>query len=131
MYAWRDHTSEVELVIEAQSEQAVFEEALAGLAELLGDPGDGAPAERTVDVAARDRAAGLADWLGELVALAEIESFVPRRILTLAVEPGGISSTVEGAEGDPRPLVKAVTYHRLRFEPAEAGGWQARVVFDV
>jgi SHS2 domain-containing protein len=131
VYAWHDHTSEVELVIEAQGEAAVYGEALAGLAELLGEPGDAAPSERRIEVTARDRAALLADWLGELVALAEIESFVPQRIRTLELFPGGVNSVVEGAEGDPRPLVKAVTYHRLCFEPSEGGAWRARVVFDV
>jgi SHS2 domain-containing protein len=131
VYAWHDHTSEVELVIEAESEEAVFGEALAGLAELLGEARDGSPASRPVAATARDRAALLADWLGELVALAEIESFLPQRIRALELGPDGVVSTIEGTEGDPRPLVKAVTYHRLRFEPVEDGGWRARVVFDV
>jgi SHS2 domain-containing protein len=37
---------------------------------------------------------------------------------------------VAGYVGEARPLVKAVTYHRLQFEPSERG-YRGRVVFDV
>jgi hypothetical protein len=36
-YRWAEHTAEVELEIEAPTEEAVFTEALHALAELLGD----------------------------------------------------------------------------------------------
>jgi SHS2 domain-containing protein len=36
-YRWLEHTSELELRIEAASEEAVFQEALEALGELIGD----------------------------------------------------------------------------------------------
>ena len=82
MYRWIDHTSELELHVEAASDRAVLEEATDALAELLrrGDDGRGEPATREVVVEADDRAALLAAWLEELVFLAETEAAIPERV---------------------------------------------------
>jgi SHS2 domain-containing protein len=132
VYRWVDHTSELELHVEADSEAEVYGEATRALGELLG--GDeltqGEREARELEVAAPDRPALLAAWLEELVFLAESERIVPD-----GAEPAELSETrvrgvVRGRRGDPRPLVKAVTYHRLSFEPAD-GAWRATVVLDV
>ena len=155
MYRWIDHTSEVEIAIEAESEREVFEDALAALRELLGcrSGGEGSE-ERSIEVSAADRPALLAAWLEELVYLAESEGFVGTRVEKLSL-PAGIggsapsriveparsrivdnfvdnplSAVVVGVIDQPRPIVKAVTYHRLAFAPAGAG-YVANVVLDV
>ncbi len=131
MYRWVEHTAEVELEIEAASEREVFADALAGLAELLGF-GDarGGTERRELSVTAPDRPALLAAWLEELVYLAESDGFVATSLDALALENGAARGTVSGIVDDPPPLVKAVTLHRLLFEPGEAGS-VARVVLDV
>jgi SHS2 domain-containing protein len=130
VYRWVDHTSEVELEIEAASEREVFEEALAALTELLAEEPFGAARRRVIDVAAADRATLLADWLGELVFLAEAESFLAERVVALDLEDARVVATLEGRTAAPRHLVKAVTYHRLALAE-EHGVWRARVVLDV
>ena len=126
-YRWVDHTAEVELHIEAASEETVLEDAMKALAELL-DGGSGPRTTRRVQLGAPDRPALLVRWLEELVYLAETEGFLPHEAeITLG---GALDATVHGVVGDPRPLVKAVTYHRLEFEPAD-DGWRAKVVLDV
>ncbi len=62
--------------------------------------------------------------------LAETERFVVARVDDVEASEHRLRAVVRGRPGDPRPLVKAVTYHGLSFEPA-AGGWRASVVFDV
>jgi SHS2 domain-containing protein len=129
---WVEHTGELEIEIEAASAEAVFAEAAAALAELLGDddrPGEPA-ASRTVAVEARDRPALLAAFMEELVFLAESESLVPAEVRGIALEDRGARVDLAFARGDPPHLVKGVTYHRLEFEPA-GGGYRARVVLDV
>ena len=105
---------------------------MRALAELLGITT--APARaletRTLAVAASDRPALLAAWLEELVFLAESEGFIATRLEQLSLARDSLHATVAGELGDPPPLVKAVTYHRLLFEPA-ADGYVARVVLDV
>jgi SHS2 domain-containing protein len=131
MYRWVEHTGEVELEVDAVTEEEVFADAARALGELLGaaEPSE-EPARRTVKARAPDRATQLAAWLDELVFLAEVEGFVPERVA--AVELGGdhVTASVEGRVGSPAHLVKAVTYHGLSF--ARAGdGWRASVVLDV
>jgi SHS2 domain-containing protein len=130
VYRWVDHTAELELEIEAPSEEAVFAEALAALAELAGDAG-GPPVSRDLEVAADDRTLLLVEWLSELVYLSEIEEFVPERIASMELAEGTLRATVQGHRGQPRHLVKAVTLHRLELEGDDEVGWWARVVLDV
>lgn len=130
MYRWVDHTAEVELEIEAPTEREVLAEALAALGELLGFAGAVADEHRTIAVSAADRPALLASWLEELVFLAESDGFVATRLESLDLRDDSLQAAVGGALGEPPPLVKAVTYHRLEFAPTERG-YFARVVFDV
>jgi SHS2 domain-containing protein len=128
MYRFVDHTSELEIELEAKSAEGVLEDALRAFAELAGT-GDGAEVERRVVVRAGDLPALLAAWLDELLYLAETEGLVPESA-DLALSGFELSGLVRGRRGEPRPLVKAVTLHRLRFR-AENGIWRGRVVLDV
>jgi SHS2 domain-containing protein len=83
-----------------------------------------------VAVSAPDRPALLAAWLEELVFLAESEGFVATSIEQLDLFDDRLRAVVRGSPSDPPPLVKAVTYHRLTFEPA-GPGYVASVVLDV
>ena len=62
--------------------------------------------------------------------LAESEGFVATRLLDVDLQSHGLHATVAGVLGEPPPLVKAVTYHRLAFEPS-GERYVARVVLDV
>jgi SHS2 domain-containing protein len=130
VYTWVDHTGELELALEAGSERGVFVEAASALGELLGGNGGGEPARHEIAVAARDRATLLAEWLSELVFLAETEAFVPERVVSLELEPRGVRAVVDGRRDAPPHLVKAITYHRLAFDRA-GDAWRASVVLDV
>ena len=131
-YEWVDHTAEVELRIDADSEEAIFREAFAALAELLGDANgdDGEPARHEVNLSDGDRAGLLVRWLEEVIFLAETRGFVPEALVALALCDERLSATVAGRSGDPSALVKAVTYHDLELR-REHGRWYARVVLDV
>jgi SHS2 domain-containing protein len=129
-YRWVEHTGELELEIEAEDEEAVFGEGFAAMRELLTADAGGEILIRRVELAGRDRAALLADWLAELAILGEIEGLVPEGICKLELDADGLRVTVEGHAGSPSHLVKGATYHRLAFEPS-GDGWFARVVLDV
>ncbi len=133
MYEWVEHTAELELAIAAGSEREVLADALAALNELLDpEPSPAGREHRTLTVTARDRPALLAAWLEELVFLAESEGFVAIALTDLKLSEDGLRlrSRVRGLVGDPPPLVKAVTLHRLLFE-RRGSGYAARVVLDV
>lgn len=129
-YRWVDHTSEVELEIKAAGEREVLEEAVRALAELLGIDATGQTTERRLIARATDRPALLAAWIEELAFLAESEGFVATEVLELELDAGSVSARVAGVLGEPPPLVKAVTYHRLVFERA-GEVYVGRVILDV
>jgi SHS2 domain-containing protein len=129
-YRWVEHTSELELEIEAATESAVFLEALDAFAELMADEPSVDSERRDVEVRGDDRESLLVAWLEELVFLAERDGFVPERATELDVGDGLVRATLRGHTGEPPHLVKAVTLHRLLFA-SDDGGWQARVVLDV
>ncbi len=128
MYRFVDHTAELEVELEAESAEGVLEEALRAFVELAGT-GEGEMVARRLAVSAADLPALLAAWLEELVYLAETEGFVPDAA-ELSLSGLELSALLQGRLGEPRPLVKGVTLHRLRLR-SENGVWSGRVVLDV
>jgi SHS2 domain-containing protein len=131
MYRWLDHTSERELWIEDENPEAVLGEAAIALGDLLREHPGGEPVTHRVSVSATDLPTLLAEWLGELVYLAETDGFVPERIVEMDFSGSAVAAVVAGQRTAPQTLVKGVTYHRLEFERGEEGAWHARVILDV
>jgi SHS2 domain-containing protein len=134
VYRWIDHTGELELEIEAASEEGVFEEGLAAVGAMLGEragePTRVEPTFHEVVASAADASALLAEWLSELVYLVESESFVPEAVKRIELRGNTVHARVAGRRGSPPHLIKAVTYHRLGMWK-ESGAWRARIIFDV
>jgi SHS2 domain-containing protein len=130
MYEWRSHTAEIELAIEAESEEQVFADAAAAFAELVALEDGGTDEQRRVALEAPDRASLLVEWLQELIFLADSEGFVAERASDVRLEDGSLHATLVGRRAPFEPLVKAATYHGLQFA-REGNMWRARVVLDV
>ena len=129
-FRWIEHTGELELELEAATERGIFEAGFHAMRELMSSNRSRERIEVAVALTGGDRAALLADWLGELAFLGETRGLVPDRLASLDLTDEGVSAVVEGRAGNPPHLVKGATYHRLRFERA-GNGWRARVVLDV
>ncbi len=129
-YRWVEHTAEVQMEIEAGSEEGVFADALHALGELLADDDRGDEVWREVAVGGHERAALLVGWLEELVYLAETEDLVPEDVEQIELGESGLVARVRCHRGSPRHLVKGATYHRLAFERFQRGV-RATVVLDV
>jgi SHS2 domain-containing protein len=129
MYRFVEHTGELELELESASAEGVLLEAMRAFADVVGGGGDGEELERPVTLSASDLPALLAAWLDELLFLADTEQLVPEEA-AIRVDGTALAGVLRGRRGEPRPLVKAVTLHRLRFRP-ENGAWRGRVVLDV
>jgi SHS2 domain-containing protein len=130
LYRWAEHTSEIELLIEDDSPEAVFTEALVALGDVLSEARGGEPVTHEVRISAPDLPALLAGWMEELVYLAETDGFIPERVAKLELEGTSLVAVVAGERSVPQSLIKAVTYHRLELKRAN-GTWRARVVLDV
>jgi SHS2 domain-containing protein len=130
-YRWVEHTAELELELDAPTAEGVFADALVALAELLSEDEPGGD-DVSVEISLRgeDRALLLADWLDELVFVAETQSLVPVAAQRIELDARGLSATVSTFRTVPSPLVKGITHHRLAFEPG-GSGFRASVVLDV
>jgi SHS2 domain-containing protein len=131
-YRWIEHTGEVELALDGDARADVFADALAALRELLDEDGEASAetVEAEIELEAPDQAALLADWLEELLFLAETTGLLPARATRLEVDERHLGATVAGHRGRPSGLVKGVTYHGLRLD-CDDGHWTATVVLDV
>ena len=130
MYRWVEHTGELELDVQAPTLARVFEDALAAFYELVAEGVGREEARHELALEATDPAALLAEFLEELVFLAETRDFVPQRATALEIDGGRLRATLEGTVGRPPHLVKAVTYHGLELR-REEDGFHARAVLDV
>jgi protein archease len=129
MHEWRNHTAELELRIVAPSDDGVFAEAADAFGRYVELDRGGEPARHELDLEAPDRGALLVAFLEELIFLADTEGFVPDRS-ELDAERTHLSGLLEGRRTRIDPIVKAATYHGLRFV-RDGEVWDARVVFDV
>lgn len=136
-----DHTADVGLVVTATEPAELFRRAGLGMARLMrgSEPtqrrrraGSGRAAERVVELRSDALDLLLVSWLGELLYLDEAEGFVFEDARFSELGEGGLRATVTGRfePEAPERQLKGVTYHGLRLEPV-AGGWQARVIFDI
>jgi SHS2 domain-containing protein len=137
-----EHTADLGIEIEADSLERLFEAGAHGLAGVLVgsevgvSPSDPSPAVawRRLVLEAPDREALLVDWLRELLYIQETEGLL---LAAAEVEDLGDTKLVARA-GFTRPPpsrgaereLKGVTYHDLQVS-WRAGGWYARVVFDL
>jgi SHS2 domain-containing protein len=131
MYRWVEHVGELELEIEAPTEEAIILDAFSAFAELVVDEGDLDGTRHEIDLEAGDLEALLVAWLEELIYLADAERFIPQRVTDLHLRCGRLHAVVRGRVGVPRQLVKAITLHGLHVQPEAEVGWRARVVLDV
>ena len=126
-----EHVGEIELELEGASESDVFAEAAAAFRELVDGGSVGRGTYRhEISLGPADADLLLADWLGELVFLAEVDGFVPIRVIELQLRGRRVFAVVEGVQGRPRHLIKGVTLHGLRLV-RDGEGWRGRVVLDV
>jgi SHS2 domain-containing protein len=135
-----EHTADIGIRARGTTLEEAFEQATLGLAEVQGalvPEQEGAPGlgERVaVRVSAPDPGALLVDWLNEVLWLAETRRAGVAGVLVERVGDGLAAGSVVFDSGGPAPdgtFVKAVTYHRLRVEPAPEGGWLVEVYLDV
>jgi SHS2 domain-containing protein len=132
-HLWLDHTSEVQLQVEAESLAGLAAEAgrALGLLLLRDVPARPEGPAREIEVSSVDREALLVDWLNEILFLAEVERWVAVEFDVFEISSVHLKASALGVPVEDSPaLVKAATFHGLAVEE-RAGGVQAEVIFDV
>ena len=136
-YEQFEHTADLGLRVTARDLGRLFRDAGEGLFAMIVERiPEGDPAERLeFRVEGRRLDWLLFDWLNELLYVFESRRLVLSRF-EVEVDEDGLSATARAHPFDPRRQlatheVKAITYHRLRVERVDEGGWIAEVIVDI
>jgi SHS2 domain-containing protein len=129
-----DHTSEVELTLEADTLPELFAEAARALAVLLLGPDAVRPPSGPplrVSVRSPDLPSLLVDWLNELIYRTEIDHAVFTAVDVVRLAEGEIVADLRGLpEPELAGEVKAATLHQAYLR-SDGPGFVGHVVLDV
>jgi len=132
-FEYLPHVGEVAIRLRGATVGDLFVQAALALTELAlpGRPPPGPERVQEIVLDAPDREALLIDWLNELLFLAERDRWLPTRIDVHDATQTHLSATAYGPVLERAPsLVKAATWHGLRFDARE-GGFEAEVLLDI
>ena len=130
-----DHTSDLGLLVRAETLRELLVEAAKGLVLLLVGEFPVVPGLwREIEVEAPDTEILLADFLAEILALVTVDELVPVKVEIEHLQPRKVQARVGLTRlrdlGGLKREIKAVTYHGLSLAET-ASGLEARLVFDV
>jgi len=135
-----DHTADVGVEITAGSPGELYAEAAVAFCETVTVPSTVRRRERRrVVKRAPDRVELMVEWLEELLYLFDAHELVfSGAEVTLGELPDGgfeLRGEIAGERFDPdrhpvKVAIKGITYHGLEVRE-RAGGWWARVIFDI
>lgn len=132
-HVFEQHTSDVQIRLDAPTLAELFAEAARALAELVAAPApDATPGPwREIFLDARDRDALLVAWLNELIARTEIDHQLYADVLIDDLVATRLHARIRGVPiGEPRTAVKAATMHGLRTTVGPSGA-SGTVILDV
>ncbi len=135
-YSIIDHTADFGLHVFGKTARDLYENAATAMFEQIVDTSaltGEAVADLTVD--GSDRADLMVNWLRELLYLWTGEEKLVKTVRLIRLSAHELAATVTFDAFSPgrheiENEIKAVTYHQIQVFPG-AGGWEARIIFDV
>jgi SHS2 domain-containing protein len=131
-----EHTADLGIEVSAADLPALFAAAGEALYALIADPVT-IESRDAIDITAAgaDPEALLHAWLCELLALFNVRGFIGKRCEIDGIGDGQVQGRVRGEKLHRErhafhTEIKGVTYHDFKVWQA-AGGWHARIIFDV
>jgi SHS2 domain-containing protein len=138
-----EHPADVGFLAYGATLEELFQNAALALMSLAGELDAVEERERReIEAAGRDKESLLYAWLAEILAIADAEHLVFRRVEVMQLEAGRegtaewrVRGSVFGEAYDKtrhraRTYIKAVTYHQFQVEKT-AEGWRAQVFLDL
>lgn len=131
-----EHPADVGFRAYGQTREELYENAAAALFYLIcGMSVIEERESREITATGKDEETLLYAWLAELLAVAETERMVFRRVDVTALSGENVRGTAYGepydaARHEMGTSVKAITFHQLKVEKT-AEGWSAQVFVDV
>ena len=131
-----EHTGDTGIEVDAPARTELFALAALAMARLMvEEEGIEKRERREIEVRGVDDADTLHDLLAAALNLFLIDGFIWSDAAA-AEHAGRVLLTLEGERFDRKRHallgeIKAVTYHQLSVTRTPAGGWRARIIFDV
>ncbi len=149
-YEQLDISGDVGLRVRGKTLEELFENAAAGMSELITDASRTKETEKKEVVLSSDNNENLLiQWLNELIFLFDTYGFIGKRFNLSLQRPDNVGAAAENRNSYPirleakvsggifdpkinesRLLIKAATYYGLSLKKTDAG-WEATVVFDI
>jgi len=132
-----DHTADLGFEVWGETLEAVFTEAVAGLADLCLERGAVRPTEaRVLEARGASVEERLVGWLQEVYLHLERDLWLPVQARDLVLEGERVRGMVLGEAFDAarhtvHTEIKAITYHQLALERDADGLWRTLVIVDV
>ncbi len=134
MYYFKDHTADLIIVAESNSLEELFEDLGSALISLIKGENDlkGNCKELSLSYKASFKEDLIVGFLEQILFVVETKGKVPLKIKLKNVSLSKliVEYYLLLCDGEPTSLVKAPTYHNIKFETSE-NSYKAEVVLDV
>ena len=131
-----DVSGDVGIRVSGKSLEDIFKNSAVALYSLITNPAQ-IRSEDSIEVKVYSESMEglLVGWLNELIFQFDTYSFVGHEVVIDTLNENRIEATIQGERFDPARhdrglLIKAATYHNLKFEKKN-GLWNVEVVFDI
>lgn len=134
-YETLDIAGDMGLKIWGKTLEELFENAAAGISELITDTFKIKETEKKYFVlSSDDHESLLVRWLNELIFLFDAHGFIGK-LFSVSLQGNTLKAEVLGGTFNPeinegRLLIKAATYHKLSLKRTNSK-WEATVIFDI
>ena len=133
-YKILEHTADVRVLVQSNSLEELFSDALLAMMEVLKPSVavEKKEAERTIAVKSTDQTALLIDFLNEVLLAAYEYREAYDRVIFKSLKENSLEAELYGRAVESfGEDIKAVTYNEAEVKQSETGQWQTNLVFDI
>ena len=133
-YKILEHTADVRMIVQADSLEKLFSEAVYGMMKILEPRLDNNKEviERKISLEAVDATALLIDFLNEVLLATHIHKEVYNEVIFKRLSERSLEAKLSGfiakSLGED---IKAVTYHEADVKKKKDGTWETMLIFDI
>lgn len=135
-FRFLEHTGDLGMECYGRDLAELLVNGAKGMFEVIvEEPLPGSPRERRIEVEGESPDGLFLGWLRELLFIYDVERFIPEDFQVEVTDEYEASGLLKGWGVSEEVMlpgpIKAVTYHTLKVEKDDSGGWRGRVVFDI
>lgn len=133
-YKILEHTADVRIIVQADSLEKLFSEAVYGMMKIIEPKVDNKKEviQRTIALEAVDATALLIDFLNEVLLATYIHKEVYNEVIFKSLSERSLEAKLSGfiakSLGED---IKAVTYHEAEVKKKKDGIWETMLIFDI